>query len=333
MSQPQTAFVIDALQASNWNRKIFETWNSARVIAVHVTLSFWHDCMQTLNAIGKWNQLFAENSDLIVRVEQPADIDAARASGRTGVILGFQNSSSLEDDLMLVEIFHRLGIRIMQLTYNNQNSIGAGCYEAADAGLTRFGRNVIREMNRLGMIIDVSHTAERTALEAMEYSTRPIAITHANPSSFHDVKRNKSDTVLRQLSAQGGMLGFSVYPLHLAGGSNCTLTAFCQMIAKTADLMGVESLGLGTDLCQGHAADYLRYMRDGKWKLPADTSDSIRWPAYPAWFQDSRDFELIAGGLGDAGFSAPEIDAIFSGNWYRFFASSMPAQAPDPSRD
>ena len=325
MSQNNFPCVIDALQASNWNRAIFESWTESNLIAVHVTLAFWHDSKESINEIGKWNRRFTEHSDLIVPVHKPSDIDLAKESGRTGVILGFQNSSPIDDNLALVEIFYTLGIRIMQLTYNNQNSIGTGCYESSDSGITRFGKNVIREMNRLGMIIDVSHTSERTSLEAMEYSTCPIAVTHANPTSFHDVERNKSDKLLKALASYGGMLGFSIYPLHLANGSNCGLTEFCQMVARTADLIGVESLGLGTDLCLGLESDYLKYMRDGKWKAPSNGDDSVKWPAYPQWFQDNRDFPKIAAGLENAGFSGSEVESILSGNWYRFFQENMSA--------
>jgi membrane dipeptidase len=122
-----------------------------------------------------------------------------------------------------VEILHTLGLRFMQLSYNNQSLLATGCYEAEDPGLTRMGREVIAEMNRVGLVVDMSHSAERSTLEAMEVSQRPIAITHANPAFWHPARRNKSDTVLRALAETGGMLGFSLYPHHLKGGSDCTL--------------------------------------------------------------------------------------------------------------
>ena len=154
------------------------------------------------------------------------------------MIFGFQNPSPIEDDLALVEIWHRLGVRFMQLSYNNQSLLATGCYEAEDPGITRMGREVIREMNRVGLVIDMSHSAERSTLEAIELSSRPIAITHANPASWHPVARNKSDTVLRALGQSGGMLGFSLYPLHLKGGSGCSLRSFCEMVARTAEIDG-----------------------------------------------------------------------------------------------
>ena len=122
----------------------------------------------------------------------------------------------------------------MQLTYNNQSLLATGCYEDDDTGLTRMGREVVAEMNRVGMVVDMSHSAERSTLEAIELSERPIAITHANPAWWHPALRNKSDEVLKALTGRGGMLGFSLYPHHLKDGTNCTLESFCQMIMETA---------------------------------------------------------------------------------------------------
>ena len=131
----------------------------------------------------------------------------------------------------------------MQLTYNNQSLLAAGCYEADDTGLTRMGREVVSEMNRVGLVIDMSHSAERSTLDAIEYSSRPIAITHANPSFWHSALRNKSNCVLKALGESNGMLGFSIYPHNLKNGSNCSVQSFCDMVAKTIDLTGEDNVG------------------------------------------------------------------------------------------
>ncbi len=312
---------IDALQSSNWNREIFQSLVNADLDAVHVTVAYWQDCAETLKLVGQWNRWFLEHDDLILPVRSISDIDEAKNSGRTGIILGFQNSSPIEDDLALVETFHSLGVLIMQLTYNNQSLVGTGYCEKRDSGLTIFGRNVIREMNRLGMIIDVSHTSELTCMEAIEYSERPIAVTHANPRSFRDDPRNKSNDLLIQLAESGGMLGFSLYPLHLAGGTDCSLESFCEMVAKTADLIGVEHLGLGTDLCLGWASEQLEYMRSGTWSFPDQRAKlpATKWPDYPQWFRRNEDLQNVSNSLLQTGFSEDEVGMIMGGNWYRFF--------------
>ena len=315
--------IIDALQASNWDEAQFRALNHAGIDAVHVTLAFWHDCKETLSLLGKWLRWFDEYNDLILLVKSADDIRLAHSSGRTGIILGFQNSSPIEDELQLVSVFHSLGIRIMQLTYNNQNLIGSGCYEKNDAGLTNFGRNVIREMNRLGMIIDVSHTSERTCMEAIEFSERPIAITHANPLEFQNVVRNKSNELLKELAESGGVLGFSLYPMHLSGGARCTLDSFCEMVADTSEKIGIEHLGLGSDMCLGWDDSYLLYMRHGTWDRVDNNlengSRKVRWPGYPEWFQNPSDLRNVAIGLANKGFSETEIAMLMGGNWFRFF--------------
>lgn len=323
MNLKQVYPVIDALQASDWDRGMFESLVEAGFDAIHVTLVFWHDCKETLAIIGKWNRWFRENQDLILLVRTPGDIKRANETSRTGIILGFQNSSPIEDELALIEVYHTLGIRVMQLTYNNQSLLGAGCYERNDAGLTNFGRLAISEMNRLGMAIDVSHTSERTCLEAIEHSQSPIAVTHANPLFFRNVVRNKSDRLLECLAHNGGMLGFSLYPLHLESGSDCTLESFCEMVCRTADLMGVEHLGIGSDLCLGWGDDYLEYMRSGTWNPPVKGQDgsstNVTWPDFPSWFRKFGDFANLHAGLVRAGFSVDEVKMILGLNWYRFF--------------
>ncbi len=330
MNLKDTFPIIDALQASNWDEAQFRALNHAGIDAVHVTLAFWHDCKETLSLLGKWLRWFDEYSDLILLVKNVDDIKAAHHSGRTGIILGFQNSSPIEDELQLVSVFHSLGVRIMQLTYNNQNLIGSGCYEKNDAGLTNFGRNVIREMNRLGMIIDVSHTSELTCMEAIEFSERPIAITHANPLAFHNVVRNKSDELLKALADSGGMLGFSLYPMHLAGGTRCTLDSFCEMVADTAEKIGIEHLGLGSDMCLDWDDSYLLYMRHGTWDRVDNNLESVSrkvsWPSYSEWFQNPSDLRNVATGLANKGFSEMEVEMVMGGNWFRFFKQGFKAK-------
>ena len=147
--------------------------------------------------------------ELITKGLWASDIDRARAEGRTAIFFGFQNPSPIEDDIGLVEILHTLGARFMQLTYNNQSLLATGCYEAHDTGITRMGRQVIREMNRVGLVIDMSHSADRSTIEAAEISERPIAITHANPFDWAPALRNKKDDVIRAVVENGGMLGFA----------------------------------------------------------------------------------------------------------------------------
>jgi len=242
--------IIDGLQYANWSPKIFRQMREGGVDAVHVTIAYHENFRETVQNIERWNRWFEQLPELICPARSGDDVRAAKAAGRTAIIFGFQNCSPIEDDIGLVEIVHTLGARFMQLSYNNQSLLATGCYESEDPGITRMGRQVIAEMNRVGLVIDMSHSAERSTLEAIEISERPIAITHANPAFWYPALRNKSDSVLRALAQSGGMIGFSLYPHHLKGKSDCTLESFCGMVARCAEIMGVERLGIGSDLCQ-----------------------------------------------------------------------------------
>lgn len=319
--------IIDGVQYSRWGRALFEQWHTGGLTAVHVTITYWENTREALTNIGEWNRHFADHSDLIMPVRQASDIYHAKELGKVGVILGFQNCSPIEDDLSLVEIFHQLGVRFMQLTYNNQSLLASGCYEKQDNGISRFGKVVIEEMNRVGMIIDMSHSGERSTLEAIELSSRPITVSHANPKFFHPALRNQSDAVLKALGQTGGMLGFSLYPLHLKGGGDCTLTEFCTMVARTADMMGVDHIGIGSDLCVNQPVSILIWMRNGRWSKEMDYGEAsageIAWPYQPPWFRNSTDFPNLTRGLLDVGFDKTEVAKIMGGNWLAFFEESF----------
>ena len=329
MTEPPD-LIIDGLQYCNWSERIFQQMREGGVGAVHVTIAYWEDFRETVAGLIAWNRRFEEHGDLIVPVRAADDVRRARAEGRTGIVFGAQNCSPIEDDIGLIEVLHDLGLRFMQLSYNNQSLLATGCYESEDPGITRMGRQAIREMNRVGLAIDMSHSAERSTLEAIEISERPIAITHANPASFHPALRNKSDAVLAAVAESGGMLGFSAYPHHLAGGGACRLEEFCAMVARTAELMGVERIGLGSDLCQDQPDSVVEWMRNGTWTRARDFGEGSKqqagFPPQPEWFQDNRGFGNIARGLRAAGFDDVEVARIMGGNWLDFFERSFGPQ-------
>lgn len=319
--------LIDGLQYANWSEKIFRQLREGGVDAVHVTITYHETFRETVLNIEAWNRHFERFPDLIFQGHSAADVQRARATGRTAIFFGAQNPSCIEDDIGLVQVLHRLGLRFMQLSYNNQSLLATGCYEAEDTGLTRMGRAVVAEMNRVGMVIDMSHSSERSTLEAIARSTRPIAITHANPATWHPARRNKSDRVLSALAESGGILGFSLYPHHLKGGSDCRLQDFCDMVARTADLMGIQALAIGSDLCQDQPDRVVEWMRTGRWTKEVDFGEGSAaapgFPAMPAWFQDNRHFTAIAAGLRAAGLSAEDVGAVMGGNWLDFFAKGF----------
>jgi len=319
--------IIDGLQYGNWSEEIFAQMHTGGVSAVHATICYHENFRETVANIERWNRWFERYARHITPGRTAADVRRAHAEGRTAIVFGFQNCSPIEDDIGLIEIVHTLGARFMQLSYNNQSLLATGCYEAEDPGITRFGRQAIAEMNRVGLVIDMSHSAERSTLEAIELSERPIAITHANPASWHPARRNKSDDVLRALGESGGMLGFSTYPHHLRAGGNCTVDEFCAMIADTAELMGIDHIGIGSDLCQNQPDSVVEWMRVGRWSKEADygegSADNPGFPPQPPWFGDNTDFVNLIDGLTAAGFGAEETAKVMGGNWLSFFERSF----------
>ena len=318
---------IDGLQYCNWSEKIFKQWRASNLTAVHVTISYHEQFRETVSNFEQWNNWFEKHPSLIMPAFYAEDVETASKQNKTAVIFGFQNPSPIEDDIGLVEILHRLGGRFMQLSYNNQSLLATGCYEENDPGITRMGKEVIKEMNRVGMVIDMSHSSERSTFEAIELSSRPIVISHANPSFWHPAKRNKSDEIIKELSNNNGMLGFSLYPHHLNNSTQCSLEDFCSMIARTADLIGIDHIGFGSDLCQDQPDSIVEWMRVGKWTKEIDygegSASNPGFPDMPDWFRDNRDWHNIIEGLKKHGFSNDEINKIKGENWLSFFRKSF----------
>ncbi len=314
---------IDNLQYCKWSREIFEINNKAGLNAVHVTLVYHEDYDELQQRIQEWNKHFEENKDLIFFGDNYNDIIKAKEENKTAIFFGFQNCSPIEDDIGLIEKVHSQGCRFMQLTYNNQSLLATGCYEKNDSGVTNFGKEAIKEMNRVGVVVDMSHSAEKSTLDAIEISQKPIAITHANPTFWFEAKRNKSTELLKVLSASGGMLGLSLYAHHLKDGTKCKIENFCEMVARTVEIMGIDNVGIGSDLCLNQPDSVVEWMRNGTWSKSKNfgegSKDKPGFPKQPDWFLDARGFNNINTELKNKGFHEEEINKILGNNWFNFY--------------
>jgi microsomal dipeptidase-like Zn-dependent dipeptidase len=178
-------------------------------------------------------------------------------------------------------------------------------------------------MNKVGIVIDMSHSAEKSTFDAIEISEKPIAITHANPLFWHKAIRNKSDGLLKALAQSDGMIGLSLYPHHLKDGTNCNLENFCEMAAKTAEMIGVKNIGIGSDLCLKQPDTVVEWMRNGTWTKTKNYGEGSQkkpgFPKQPDWFQDARGFKNLESGLKKIGFSQIEVEGILGNNWYNFY--------------
>ena len=316
-------YKIDNLQYCNWSKEIFEINHEAGLDAVHVTIAYHEDYDEVKKNIFDWENFFKEFPQLIFQGKSYKDIEKAHQENKTAIFFGFQNCSPIEDDIHLVEAVHSMGAVFMQLTYNNQSLLATGCYEETDSGVTRMGKEVIKEMNRVGVVVDMSHSADKSTFDAIEISEIPIAITHANPLFWHKAKRNKSNDILKALGDSGGMLGLSLYPHHLLNGTDCTVESFCQMTAKAAEIIGVQNLGIGSDLCLQQPDSVVEWMRNGSWTKTKDfgegSASNAAFPNQPDWFQDARGFNSLEEGLKKIGFNQKEIQGILGNNWFNFY--------------
>lgn len=257
------AIVIDGLQTCQWSRSIFEDMRAGGLTAVNVSSVIWENFREGIGYVSEWKRFLRENDDLIRPVRTVADIHAAKAENKTGIIIGWQNTSPLEDKLDYVEIFKDLGVGIMQLTYNTQNYSGAGYLEENDSGLTGFGREVLGEMNRVGVLCDLSHVGDKTTADVIARSKAPVCISHVLPRALRDVKRNKPDELLKACAEKGGIIGISLFAPGLAAGNDATVEDYLDAMAYVIDLVGEDHVGIGTDFSQERP-------RPGPWQLWAN---------------------------------------------------------------
>ncbi|WP_162493455.1 dipeptidase [Agromyces aureus] len=320
--------LIDGLQCGRYDRESLADLRDAGVGAVTITASFWESSLETMDALATWNDLVRENDDVALLVRTAEDIDAAHASNRVGIVLGTQNASLFDDRLGFVEHFWNMGVRVVQLTYNTQNAIGGSCYEPVDSGLSRFGREIVTEMNRLGMVVDLSHVGDITGVDAIEHSTRPVAINHANAASLYAHPRNKGDRVLDALVAHGGVLGVCTYN-NIAGDYARDVRGAAELVVRHVEKLGVEHVAFGSDMSPGAPEDDVQWMRKGRWTR-SDQQGAVLADAPPPpeeWMDSPAKIGELASYLVESGLlGAVETDAVFSGNWLRIYREGFVAR-------
>ncbi len=256
--------VIDGLIVSNWSEAVFRDMRAGGLTAANCTCCVWEGFDETMTNIAAWNGWFREYGDLIVKARTTADIRRAKEEGRTAIVLGFQNVSAFEDRLGAVQLFKDAGVGIAQLAYNTQNYAGAGCYETRDSGLSDWGRELVAEMNRAGMLIDLSHVGSRTSEDAIRESAKPVAYTHCCPSALKPHPRNKSDAELRFIADKGGMIGVTMFPAFLRRGTDSTVDDYVAAIEHVIGVAGEDHVAFGTDFTQGHGRAFFDWITHDK---------------------------------------------------------------------
>ncbi len=310
------ALVIDGLVVSNWGPEVFRAMQAGGLTAANCTCSIWENTADTHANLARWRDWFAAHSDLILAVRGVDDIRAAKAAGKTGIILGFQNTSAFEDRLERVAEFKAAGVGIAQMTYNTQNLAGSGCYESRDGGLSDWGRELVAEMSRVGMLCDLSHVGPVTSRDVIEASARPVAYTHCLPAGLQAHPRNKSDDELRFIAARGGFIGVTMFPPFLAQGTDATLADVVAAIDYVIALVGEERIGIGSDMTQGHGDDFFDWItRD---KGTARKLTDFGEVTFAEGFASLADYPALTAAMCAAGWPEAKTRKVLGENWLRF---------------
>lgn len=312
----EEAIVIDGLVVSKWERSIFEDMRKGGITAANCTVSVWEDFKATVHNIAELKALIRANADLLVLVRTMADIEAAKRAGKTGIILGFQNAHAIEDHLGHVEAFGDMGVRVVQLCYNTQNLVGTGCYER-DGGLSGFGREVVAEMNRVGIAIDLSHVGPKTSKDAILESKKPVTYSHCLPTGLKKHPRNKTDEQLRFIADHGGLIGVTMFSPFLKRGIDSTVEDYVEAIGYVINLVGEESVGIGTDHTQGHGQEFFDWITHDKGRGRRLTDFGI--VLNPRGIRTIGEMPNLTEAMERAGWKASRIAKVIGGNWLRFF--------------
>lgn len=266
-----------------------------------------------------------DDTDKLRIVRNGGEIRAAKRDGATGVLIGFQNADPIEDNLAYLSVFRRLGLRILQLTYQRRNRLGDGCGEPNAAGLSIFGRQVVEAANDMGILIDLSHVGSRSTLEAIEVSDQPTVFSHANVYAINPILRNKQDDEIRELAATGGVMGItSISRLLTESGRlhGTDLADVLDQIEYVAELVGIDHVGIGLDIAEGMTEeDFLIRRKTFLAKFP-ELKFGGDFP-FEHYFTRGLDsaakIRAITRGLVERGFTAEDIVKVIGGNFMRVF--------------
>tara|TARA_B100000287_G_scaffold168483_1_gene158972 strand:+ start:1591 stop:2631 length:1041 start_codon:yes stop_codon:yes gene_type:complete len=308
------SIIIDGLIIAKWGRELFEDMRRGGLTAANCTVSVWEGFQNTVNNITAMNNLIEENSDLVMKVRTTADILKAKELGKTGIMMGFQNAHAYEDQLGYVQVFKDLGVGVVQMAYNTQNLIGTGCYER-DGGLSDFGREIIGEMNRVGVMCDLSHVGSKTSEEVILESKKPVCYSHCLPSGLKDHPRNKSDEELKFIADHGGFIGVTMFAPFLKNGIDSTIEDYVEAIAYIVNIAGVDQVGIGTDFTQGHDKAFFEWLTHDKGYARRLTN--FGKIINPAGIRTVGEFPNLTDALLKHGFSAEDVAKIMGGNWVR----------------
>ena len=312
LSLHRDAIVIDSLNASIMSDEYFKKLNKGGITATNYTIAMMHNMSETVKRILDMQEVIADEIKTVVLGTTAEDIIKAKKDGRTAIFLGFQNIQPLENDLRLVKLYHHMGIRIIQLSYHFRNAAADGGGERIDSGLSLFGISLVKELNRLGIVIDLAHVGKQSVLEAAATSKDPVIASHSNPRSLVDAYQNKTDEEIKAIAEKGGVIGVTAFPrLINKDPDKATIDDLLNCIEYIDKLVGVNHVGIGLDFAEGWAEfppTRMTLMKIDK-----------RVYTYPPGIQTVTEFPNITKGLVQRGYSDAEVRKILGENFLRVF--------------
>ncbi|MGE0440644.1 MAG: dipeptidase [Gemmatimonadales bacterium] len=286
----------------------------------------------TVTELAYWERELVAHPDVFHKVRTVADLAQAKRSGRLGLIFGFQDAVMLEGDVRRLDLFHRFGVKVVQLTYNVRNLLGDGCLEPDDAGLSKHGRDVVARMNELGMLVDLAHCGTATTDTAIAASTRPVAITHSGCKAVFDHPRSKTDATLRRLADQGGVIGIYLMPFINPAGQP-TSADLIRQLEHAIEVAGEDHVGIGSDLSITPHRVTPEYERMHRAFVAQRKAAGIAAPREEDYMfvtdlNSPRRLEQIAERLASRGHKDARIEKVIGGNFARLFGEVWDSGAP-----
>jgi len=318
------SIVIDALSADgDWGEAAFEAYKRSGLTVIQTSLAN-QDLAVAQRDLKGWQERFDRYPDRLMKVVRGGDIAEAKQTRRLGVILGFQNATMIGSSLRDLDVLHGAGTRCIQLTYNSRNLLGDGCTERTNAGLSDFGVEVVRRMNELGIVVDLSHCGEQTSRDGIAFSKRPAAFTHTMCKAVYDHVRAKSDELLKAIADKGGMVGIATLGYFIGPTPQTRFDDYLRHIDHAVKIAGIDHVGVASDYSiRGIEATATRET----WYLPRLKSFkpiyNVRWPPWIKELDPPERYRTIAHGLARRGYKTGDIEKIIGGNWARYFTEVL----------
>jgi len=259
----------------------------------------------------------------LVLIKTAEDIRQAKNDGKLGVLFGLQDAECLAMDLPLLTILYHLGLRVSTLTYNERNRLGSGCDEDVDLGLTSFGRQVVTELDRLGIVLDLSHVGEKTSMQAMEHTTKPPVFSHSNPKALTPSKRCITDGQIKAAAELDGVIGITVWsPMaYRKPGEQPDINDYMERLDYVVDLVGIDHVGIGSDIFEGK--NPILWRATTKRRYPGIVGEFDRHNIHVAGLESHMELRNIAHEMDARGYSADQIRKVLGGNMMRVFEKTF----------